>query len=109
MARVANPPRTIARNALGYIENKIHEVNKNLKDADDLITRLQNEPTTTFTQANIDAFKTQLMDQAKTANSEAVKMYRWVLGEFSIPIPTAYTDAQVDAIDEDIRTFEDGT
>ena len=106
MARINNTQRQIAINALAYIQDKINEVNKNLMDADDLISRIESEPNTSFTQANIDDFKTQLMNQAKTANSEAVQMYRWVLTEFSIIIPDAFTDAEVDAISEDIRTHE---
>ena len=106
MARAANTPREIALQSLGYVRDQIEEALKNLADAEGLINRLVNEAS--FTQANIDAYKTQLMNQSKTANSNAVAMYRWILGEFSIPIPTALTDTDVDTIDEDIRTHDDG-
>ncbi len=107
MARITNTPREIARLSLAYIQNKINEVNSNLKDTEELIGRIQTEPTTAFTTSRINAFKTQLMNQAKTANSEAISMYRWLLSEFNITIPAALTDTAVDAIDEDIRTHEE--
>ena len=107
MARISNTPREIARLSLAYIQNKINEVNNNLKDTEELIGRIQTEPTTAFTTSRINAFKTQLMNQAKTANSEAVSMYRWLLAEFNITIPSAFTDAQVDAINIDIRTHSE--
>ncbi len=107
MARVNNTPRIIARNALQYVNDQIALVDKNLLDAEELIDRIETEPTNKFTQTKIDAFKTQLMNQAKTANSNAVAMYRWILSEFNITIPAALTDAQVDIIDVEIRTHEE--
>jgi len=106
MARIANNNRTITTRALGYVENQIHQINRALQRADELDTELAGG---NFTTANKNAFKTKLRDDAKTHNQNAVKMYRWLLDEMSIPTPTAYTDAEVDGIDKEIRTFDDGT
>lgn len=108
MARIANTPREIARNALAHVENCIHQVNDHLREADEGIQRLTDEPTTSFVQGNIDAYKTQLEALAATKNTDAVATYRWIMDEFSLTVPAAYTDAEIDAIDPDIRTHDDG-
>lgn len=96
MARVANPKRILVRNALAYIEQKIHEANQKLVD------ELNQEGK--FSTAYVSGTDAS----AKTNVGESVKMFRWLLGYLNIsPIPTAYTDAQVDAIDINIRTFDD--
>ena len=106
MARVDNDARTIARNALAYIENEIHAVNRALSDSEVKHAELVDEGS--FDSANLTTYKNNRMVEAKTHNSNAVAMYRWLLDEFSISIPSALDDAAVDALDEEIRTHDDG-
>ena len=106
MARIANTSRTIARNALAYIENEIHAVNRALSDSEKKHQELTDDGS--FSTVNLTTYKTGRMNAAKTHNSNAVAMYRWLLDEFSIAIPAALDDAAVDALDEDIRTHDDG-
>ena len=107
MARVANTLARLAINSLDYINEQINISLINLGDADDLVRKLTNAGN--FDEDNITAFKNEKISKAKDANKNALKMYRWLIGELSITIPTAYTNTQVDAIDPEIRTFDDGT
>ena len=104
MARVANTPRTIALQALEYIEKEIHAVNKALQDSEELVKTLTDAGS--FTTANITRFKNDKLAESKTHNSNAVAMYRWILDHFSISIPAALDDTGVDSIDVEIRTHE---
>ncbi len=106
MARVDNDDRTLALASLGYVSRELREAIDKLTLALQLIDQLKNSGVA-FDAAKITALKDQFMNDAKTRNLNAVKMYRWMFGKLSINIPAAYTDAQVDAIDERIRTRED--
>lgn len=105
MARKANTTKDLVLNAQAYIERQIHISNKALTDSERLIKELENAGN--FTQSNIDSFKADKIQEAKDASRNAVKMFRWMLGKLSITTPTAFTDAQVDAEDENIRTVEE--
>ncbi len=105
MARINNNMRTIARNAMAYMENQIHTANKRLKMVDEFD---RDNPGHTFTTANVTTYKNKLKQDAKASVQNTTKMIRWLFSEFNITtIPSAYTDAEVDAIDADIRTHED--
>jgi len=104
MARVANTLARLAINSLDYINGQISISITSLGDADDLVRKLTDAGN--FTPANITAFKNDKIQEAKDANTNALKMYRWLIGELSVTIPSAYTNAQVDGIDPDIRTHE---
>lgn len=81
--------------ALAYVENKIHSINNKFKDEKDTSGRLDI------------TYQSGLNTSAKNDGKELVKMLRWLLKELGITtLPTAYTDAQVDAIDPSIRTVE---
>ena len=105
MTRVENSLAILARNSLEYIDREIDRAVTNLIEADELVRKLT--LTGGFDAANITSFKTNRIDKAKEANKNALKMYRWLIGEMSITIPSAYTDAQVDAIDPEIRTHDE--
>ena len=106
MARVANTPRVIARNSMAHTEGGIHANNTHLKEGDTGITRLRDEPTVKFVRGTVDDYQSQLNTEGARAISKACQMILWYIGDIGIPVPTAYTDAEVDAIDEDIRTHE---
>ena len=105
MARVANSLPILARTSLDYIAQKIDKAIVNLDEAEHLVRKLT--LTAAFDTANITTFKNERIEKAKEANKDALKMYRWLIGKLSITIPTAYTDAQVDAIDTEIRTHDE--
>ena len=107
MARVANDRRTIARNSMAHTEGGIHANNTHLKEGDSGISRLKTEPTNAFDARKVDDYQTQLNTEGAREISKACQMLLWYIGDLGIPVPTAYTDAEVDAIDPDIRTHED--
>ena len=105
MTRIDNTNREIQRASLDYIEREIRQALHDMKDADDEVTKLQNDGS--FTAANITKFKNNKINSAKAHNQNAVSMYRWLLDEFNISIPAAFTDAEVDGKNLDIRTHEE--
>lgn len=97
MVRVKNNKRILVREALGYIEQEIHGANNDLREELDTDNKLDV------------TYKTGRDASAKTHVKNAIKMFRWLVEvEFSLTVPNAYTNAEVDAIDIDIRTFDDG-
>ncbi len=79
---------------MNYITDKGIASNKKIIEMDD----------TRFSAAYLGT----LAAGAKTDIQELTKMLRWLFTEFNITaVPAAYTDAQVDAIEEDIRTHDD--
>ena len=105
MARVANTMRTIATRGMAYIEEQIHDANNKLGKVD---TFDEDNPGHNFTSGNITSYKNSLKSTAKTDVMNAVKMFRFLFTTFNITtIPSAFTDTEVDAKDEDIRTHEE--
>ena len=51
-----------------------------------------------------DTYKASLDGTVKSHESNMVMMLRWLIADLSLPTPDAFTDAQVDAINEEIRT-----
>ena len=98
MARVANAKNVIANGAVAYIVN---ELQAGISDFHEELNE----------ESKLDAAYIAARDgSAKTHADNAVKMLRWLyeteLGQ--VP-PAPLSDAEVDAINIDIRTFEDGT
>jgi len=87
---------TIAR-ATRYVTDKFRDMNEKFAEENEADARFK----TTYL-SGLDA-------DGKTDGADAVKMLRWLLGNLSVTIPAAYTDAEVDAINPDIRTKDDGT
>ncbi len=104
MARVANTLPVLAKNSLEYIVQQIDQAIGSLSDAEDLVRKLTIAGN--FSTANITAFKNDKIQAAKDSNTNALKMYRWLITELSLTLQTAYSDAQVDLIDPEIRTHE---
>ena len=98
MARIANAKDVIANGSVSYI---INELNTALSDFHEELDE----------QSKLDATYVAARDgSAKTHADNAVKMLRWLYEvEFSLAPPAPLTDAEVDAISIDIRTFDDGT
>lgn len=49
-------------------------------------------------------------NSAKTHADNAIKFLRWLYEtELGLTAPAAYTEAELDALDRNLRTFEDGT
>ncbi len=109
MARVANDKKTLTKGTLNYVSKQINTTNQHLVENDEGIQRLRDEPDVKFDTVTTDDYQKQLENLADTSSSEAVQMYLWYLNDQSIATPTAYTDAEVDAIDPNIRTSDDGT
>ena len=51
-----------------------------------------------------DIYKASLDGTVKSHEANIVKMLRWLIDDLSLPTPDAFTDAQVDVINEEIRT-----
>jgi len=97
MVRADNAKNIIANGAISYIINKL---NRGLSDFNE---ELDNE-------SKLDATYVAARDgAAKTKIDQAIKMLRWLYEtEFTQTPPAPYSDAEVDTIDPEIRTFEDG-
>ena len=99
MARIDNTKRQVVLRSMAQVENRVHEINVLLRDELDMTGKLD----TTY-QSGADG-------NAKTKVAEVIKLIRW-LKEVYFGIggqtQSAYTDAEIDAIDIDIRTHEDG-
>ena len=52
-------------------------------------------------------YKAGRATQYKLEAAKLVKALRWFLNEYSITTPSAFTDAQIDAEDPNIRTHEE--
>lgn len=97
MARIANNKDIIANGAVSYIINKL---NGALEDFHEELN----------TQSKLDATYVAARDgSAKAKADDAIRMLRWIYEtEFGLVPPTPFTNGDVDTIDENIRTFEDG-
>ncbi len=97
MARIQNPKRALIRNVLAYCEDQIHSINRHLtvEEVDD----------PNYTQSYRDGRDQAAKDDFKNL----VKMFRYGITKLPIgALPAAFDDAEVDAIDPEIRTFDDG-
>ena len=108
MARIPNDTRTKAVRSQRHTENGIHANNTHLKEGDEGIVRLRAEPTNAFDARKVDDYQSQLNTEGAREISKAGQMLLWYINDLGIPAPVAYTDAEVDAIDIDIRTSDDG-
>ena len=93
---------------MAHTEDGIHKNNTHLTEGDTGIERLKTEPADPFEARKIDDYQTQLNTEGAREISKAAQMMLWYINDLGIPAPVAYTDAEVDAIDEDIRTHDDG-
>ena len=98
MARITNPKNEIANGSVSYI---INELQKAITDFHEELNE----------ESKLDATYLAARDgSAKTNADNAIKMLRWLYEiEFGLIPPTPLSDAEVDIIDINIRTFEDGT
>jgi len=97
MARVANTKRVIANRSVSYIINKLKS---GLKDFFEELDEDSKFSTT---------YKAGRDTSAKDKIDDAIRMLRWLYEtEFSLTPPAPFTNGDVDTIEEDIRTFEDG-
>jgi len=98
MTRVANPKDAIANGAVAYIVNELQAATTDFHEELDKNTK--------FSSAHI----TSRDGSAKTHADNAIRMLRWLYEtEFGLVPPTPLTNAEVDTINADIRTFEDRT
>jgi len=78
--------KDIARDALAYVENKIHQGNTLFEDS------ISNDPRISA------SWKSGALQKAKDELSLAVQMFRWIASRNSITLPKAFTDAAVQSI-----------
>ena len=104
MARVENTVRQIASNGLDKVGNLLRQVNDTLEEIDNFDEKYRHIG---FQTAKVNQLKNELRTRAKDAYEEHFKWSKWVADKVpNITEPSAYTDAEVDAIDPDIRTHE---
>jgi len=98
MARIANAKDKIANGAVSYIVNELQTATSDFHEE-------LNE------ESKLDATYVAARDgSAKTHADNAIKMLRWLYEiEFALTPPAPLDNTEVDAINIDIRTFEDGT
>ena len=94
MARVARAKIDIIIRASNYIADNIAAGNIKLEEERDPQSKLKT------------AYKSTLKDGANTDIINSLKMFRWLIKDLQLTSPSAYTDSEVDSIDEDIRTKE---
>ena len=97
MARIANPKDQIANAAVSYIVNELQNATKDFHEELDQESKLKT------------AYISARDGSAKAHADNAIKMLRWLYeDEFGLAPPAPYSDSEVDGIDDNIRTFEDG-
>ena len=95
MARIARDRTGALSQVMGYTQKKFEEIQKKILDEQDSSGRIDS------------TYQTGLDAEIKSLGADAVKMLRWLIEEnLSLAAPVAYTDAEVDAIDPNIRTYE---
>jgi len=95
MALVPQTKRRKVGNLLSEIRNDITTAKNAL--------RIEERDDPKFTQT----YKDGRDAVAKASIANTVRMLGWLLGDLGITPPTAYTDAEIDAINPNIRQFED--
>jgi len=98
MARLPRIKIETVSRALRYVTDKLNDANEKLAEELD-------------PQSKLDAtYKGNLDGGANADARDAIKMIRWLVEDnLGLTPPAAYTEAEVDAIDAEIRTFDDGT
>ena len=97
MVRQDNNKDIIADKAVAYINAELHNAVHDFKEELDV----HGKYTT--------AYKDGRDGSAKTHVDNAIKMIRWIYEtEFGLTPPNPFTNVEVDGINIDIRTFEDG-
>ena len=97
MARIANNKRQLVLKALAVIENDIHSANGKLKDEQNIDNKFDS------------TYVAGLDTGAKNDVKHAVQVFRWLIEvEFGLTPPPAFDDTDIDGIDPDIRTHDDG-
>ena len=96
MTRITNPKDVIANGAVSYIIRELQDAITDFHEELDVDTK--------FSATHVSGRDSS----AKTHADNAIKMLRWLYEiEFSLAPPSPLTDAEVDTINEDIRTSED--
>lgn len=95
MARVVNTAKQALSPTIDYIHNRVNDVDRFFDESNQTDPPLD----TTYKNGRQPAY----VVEAKNL----VRMIRWYMTKYNITIPIAFTDAQVDAIDPDIRTHEE--
>jgi len=92
----------VARSKIGTVSRSLRYVTDKLNDANDKLAE-ELDP-----QSKLDATYKGALDGGANADArDAIKMIRWLVEDnLSLTPPAAYTEAEVDAIDADIRTEE---
>lgn len=96
MALVPQIKRTKVRLVLNEIENRIRFATDALEEEQDFDNKLDA------------AYIASRDPEAKAKMAEIVKLIRWLIDDLSLPTPTAYTDAEIDDINDKIRQYDDG-
>ena len=105
MARIENTKKELVRRGLDMIENLLGQVNNVFEEIDDFDSKYNHIG---FQAAKVIQLKQELRLVAKNAYEEHFKWSKWVADKVQgIVEPDAYTDAEVDAIDPNIRTHEE--
>lgn len=96
MVLVPQDKRTKVRLLINEIENRIRFAVDALEEEQDFDNKLDA------------AYIAGRDPEAKAKLGEVVKLIRWLIDDLSLPTPVAYTDAEIDAINDKIRQYDDG-
>jgi len=98
MAIIPQKKRRKVVNLLGYVENKIHEINNDL--------RIEEEDDVNYTTT----YKNGRDSSAKSKLKDLFQALLWLKNDLGVTATiTAFTNAQIKALDLDIIEFEDST
>ena len=98
MARITNTKREVVVRSMAEVEKAVHGMNKALRQEVDNSGELDT------------SFKAGRDAEAKALAVKIIKVIRWLKEDyFGITgnTPSAYTNAQIDAINPDIRTHDE--
>ncbi len=103
MRRVDNSNKRKATNAFAEITLQIRIILKNLNRIDDMINLIEEQGVPMSAQQKAD-IRAKYLTQAKNSMKTGFKIWRWLYEELGITPQSPFTDAQIDQVNENIRT-----
>ena len=103
MARIENNRKQKTVQASSYMVKRIAEIQDGFQKMDEIDEELLPRG---FDTSKITSYKNEIKQEMKESFDKLGSMYQWIAGENQITISPKFTDDQVDAEDEEIRTHD---
>ena len=105
MARIEYKTKQLIKNGVREITRRFDLVQQGLQELDDFTAKYGHIG---FDSAKITALKTEIKTKGKDNFEDGLRFALWIAGKVQgITVPAAFTDAEVDALDKNIRTFDE--